>query len=316
MPRLPERVTPFYRALARTQDPLSDPVAAQFIPTHAEERVLAYETSDPLEDRRYTVTPGLVHHYRDRVLLLVNDRCAVHCRHCFRTHYTGQGSGTIPDEDLAAACRYIDEHPEVQEVLLSGGDPLTENDRDLFRIIEALRSVRNLVLRLCTRVPVVNPDRVSSRLVRRLGLYGAVWVVVQVNHPWEITPEFERAVSLFLTHRIPVLNQAVLLRGVNDSADVLEDLLRRLYRIGVKPYYLFQGDLAAGTSHFRVPVEKGVALMQEIRKRLTGPAVPVYAVDLGDGGGKVPVESCLVRIENERYVFRAPDGREIGYPRE
>lgn len=315
--RLPYGVSRYYAGLARSHDPDADPIAAQFIPRAGEKITLPSETPDPIGDRRYLVAERLVHHYPDRVLLLANDRCATYCRHCFRRHFTGHGGGRLSREQLETVCAYLERTPAVQEVLLSGGDPLMLSDAELDRIISRLKTVNpDYIIRVCTRMPVVLPSRITPELAARLGRHGSVWVVIHTNHPREVTDAFRQAVRNLLLEGIPVLNQAVLLRGINDDARTLEQLMRGLVRAGVKPYYLFQGDLAAGTAHFRVPVERGVQLMQQLRSRLSGIAMPTYAVDLPEGGGKVPVESSLLRTEEDAYVFRGPEGKEFRYPRE
>jgi len=315
--RLPFGVSKYYAQLAISQDPTIDPIAAQFIPQEAELLTLPVETPDPIGDRRYLVEDRLVHHYRDRVLVLVNDRCATYCRHCFRRHFTGHGGGRLTASQLDRICGYLERTPEVQEILLSGGDPLMLPDADLERIVDQLKAVNSdYIIRLCTRLPVVLPSRVTPQLAAMLGRFNSIWAVIQTNHPREVTEDFRRAVRTFMAAGIPVLNQSVLLRGINDDVDTLEQLFRDLIRAGVKPYYLFQGDLAAGTSHFRVPVERGIELMRQLRSRLSGIAIPTYAVDLPDGGGKVPVESSLLRTEEAWYLFRGPDGKEYRYPRE
>jgi len=314
--RLPFGVSRYYAGLARTQDPHSDPIAAQFVPTSGEQAVLPYESTDPIGDTRHLVASRLVHHYPDRALLLVSDRCATYCRFCFRRNFTGNGGGRISDAQLEEACDYLSRTPGVREILLSGGDPLMLSDRDLRFVIHRLLQVdAGYILRVCTRMPVVLPSRVTEDLARMLGSFGSVWVVVHANHPRELTEEFRRGIRLLQAAGVPALNQSVLLRGVNDDADTLEQLFRGLVRFGVKPYYLFQGDLASGTAHFRVPMQRGIALMQELRRRLSGLALPTYAVDL-PGGGKVPVESSLLRTEPDAFVLRGPDGGEYRYPRE
>lgn len=315
--RLPYGVSRYYASLAQSQDPRADPIAAQFIPTENERTVLPYESGDPIGDTRYLVTDRLIHHYQDRALLLVSDRCATYCRHCFRRHFTGHGGGRITEEQLEAACVYLRRTPRIQELLLSGGDPLMLSDQDLERVIEKLLAVNDrYIIRLCTRMPVVLPARVTEELARMLGNHEGIWVVIHANHPRELTESFQAAMRIFLHAGVPVLNQSVLLRGINDDPDIMEELLRGLVRARVKPYYLFQGDLAAGTSHFRVPMERGIQLMQELRRRVSGIALPIYAVDLPGGAGKVPIESSIVRIEAEALVLRGSDGQEHRYPRE
>jgi lysine 2,3-aminomutase len=310
-------VTPYYAGLAQCLDPLSDPIAAQYVPQAREAVTLTGESTDPLDERRYQVTPRLVHRYRDRVLLLVYDRCAVYCRHCFRRHFTGHDSGRITPEEMDAACRYLAQAPAVEEVLLSGGDPLMLSDSELMTILARLVAVKpDLVLRVCTRVPVVLPARITEPLADLLGAQGTVWVVTQANHPRELTPEFVASVRRLLRAGVPVLNQTVLLAGVNDDLATLQALFRGLVRARVKPYYLFQGDLASGTAHWRVPLARGLELVQKLRARLSGMAMPTYAVDLPGGGGKVPIEATLLRTERDAFVFRSLDGDEYRYPRE
>ena len=314
--RLPFGVSRSYAGLARAEDPRTDPIAAQYIPTENERSHLPYESTDPIGDTRYLVTERLVHHYHDRALLLVSDRCATYCRFCFRRHFTGRGGGRISAQQLEEACGYLARTRVVKEILLSGGDPLMLSDNDLEQVMSRLKEVDSgYIIRVSTRMPVVMPARITEDLARMLGSFGSVWVVVHANHPWELTDEFRRGIRLLLGAGVPALNQSVLLRGVNDDADVLEQLFRGLVRSGVKPYYLFQGDLASGTAHFRVPLSRGIELMQKLRARLSGLALPTYAVDL-PGGGKVPVESALLRVEADAYVLRGPDGAEYRYPRE
>ena len=314
--RLPYGVSRYFSGLADTQDPYVDPVAAQYIPTSSEQTVLPYEDADPIGDGQYTVVPRLVHHYHDRALLLVNDRCATYCRYCFRRHFTGHGAGHVTSNELDAICRYLLKHPEVQEILLSGGDPLMLSDDEFFSIADRIRDVRQVMLRVCTRMPVVLPARVTAAFASRLGERRPAWMVIHSNHPKELTPEFGACVDRLLASGIAVACQTVLLRGINDDARVLEDLFRGLQRMGVRPYYLFQGDLASGTSHFRVDLGRGIEIMRTLRSRLSGLGLPTYAVDLPGGGGKVPVESSLLRVTETDYVLRDGHGREWTYPRE
>lgn len=315
--RLPFGASRYYAGLAKSDDPNADPIAAQFVPRQEELVSLPYESSDPIGDRRYLVTSRLVHHYRDRALLLVNDRCATYCRHCFRRHFTGHGGGRLTEDQLEEACAYLARTPTIRELLLSGGDPLMLADQELESVIARVKGIDpDYIIRVCTRMPVVLPSRMTESLASMLGGFESLWMVIHTNHPRELSNEFREGVRRVIRAGVPVLNQAVLLRGINDDADTLEALFRGLVRAGVKPYYLFQGDLAAGTAHFRVPVERGIGLMHELRARLSGMALPTYAVDLPGGGGKVPVESALMRTESDAYVFRGPDGGEYRYPRE
>jgi lysine 2,3-aminomutase len=315
--RLPYGVTAAFAQLARSMDPRQDPIAAQFVPTEGERISLPYETDDPIGDTRYRVTERLVHHYRDRALLLASDRCATYCRFCFRRHFTGHGGGRITDRQLDDACAYLAATPAVREILLSGGDPLMLSDQELEAVIGRLKKVGpRYVIRVCTRMPVFLPSRVTEGLARTLGGFDSIWAVIHADHPRELTEDFRCGIRRLLFAGVPVLDQTVLLRGINDDADTLEELFSGLVRAGVKPYYLFQGDLATGTAHFRVSIERGIELMRELRTRLSGLALPTYAVDLPGGAGKVPVETSLLRIETDAYVLRGPDGGEHRYPRE
>ena len=310
------RVTQYYAALAESRNPACDPIAAQFVPRLAERRLSPEESEDPLSDQGNEAVPRLVHRYRDRVLILVTDRCAAYCRHCFRRHFTGRGAGTVSVEQLDAMRAYLARHPEVGEILLSGGDPLTLDDAELDRVLTVFYDLNAAyVVRVCTRVPVVMPSRITQALSEQLGRREGLWLATQVNHPRELTPEFVRAAGLLQRAGVPVLNQAVLLRGVNDDPDTLCDLFRGLARARVKPYYLFQADLAAGTSHFRVEIEEGLALMQELRRRISGLSLPIYALDLPGACSKINLEAALVRTEDRAYVLRDTDGREHRYPR-
>ncbi len=315
-------VTPYYLSLIGA-DP-KDPLRLQCIPRSEELRVKEYEVQDPLSENRFSPLPRMVHRYPDRVLVLVTDECALYCRHCFRRYFASQRAGVISDSQIRQIGEYVSEHPQVHEIILSGGDPLTLTDDRLKRILRTLRETvrhispqRTVVIRLASRIPAVLPQRVTPGLATLLAKFSPLYVITQFNHPREITAESRCSVLELVKHGLPVLNQAVLLKGVNDSAEVLADLFQQLLDIRVKPYYLFQGDLAAGTAHFRVPLSTGFQLMRELRQRISGLAMPVYAVDLPGGGGKIPLtENYLQGEENGWYRFTGPDGRTYYYPDE
>ena len=307
-------VTPWFLSLAGTEDA----VRRQCVPTSAEFDTAPGELGDPLGEESRRPVSRLIHRYRDRALLLVTDECAVSCRYCFRRNFMGGGRGTLRSGELEAAAAYIGAHPEIRELLLSGGDPLVLDDDKLFGIIDALREARpGLVLRLGTRIPAVLPSRITRSLARGLGLRHPLWAVIHINHPRELTPESAGALRRLASAGVPLLSQTVLLRGINDEEDVLEELFRSLTANRVKPYYLFQGDLAEGTSHFRVPLRRGWEIMRSLRRRLSAMALPVYAVDLPGGGGKIPLtESYLKGEDADFWIFESVEGEEYRYPKE
>jgi lysine 2,3-aminomutase len=315
---LPQRVTKYYETLASSLDPLVDPIAAQFVPQATEQVHLPYETPDPLSDNRFMVSPRVVHRYSNRVLVLAQDECAVYCRHCFRRHFTGGRAGTISDTEIDQLCDYVDRHREVQEAVVSGGDPLYMETGRLLTLLTRLRSTReSLAVRVSSRIPVVSPDRITPQLVAALGKVAPLWLVLQCNHPTELSNPARVAISRFVDAGIPVINQAVLLRGVNDSVETLSLLFSELVKLRVKPYYLFQGDLAAGTRHFRTSIDKGLELMLGVRSQVSGLAMPTYAVDIPQGGGKTSLHvGSIVRREDDWYILMSDTGREFRYPRE
>lgn len=314
--RIPFAASTYYRSLALSEDPDLDPISAQFVPRLQEAVRLPYEDPDPISDRVFMKAPRLVHRYHDRALILVNDRCAVYCRHCFRRHFTGNSHGRITPAETEAIRQVLAGLPQVQEILLSGGDPLMSPDAELEALLSVLDSVNpDYTYRIATRMPVVQPQRITDALVNMLASHGSMWMVIHTNYPREISGQFVEAIARVRRAGIPVLNQAVLLRGVNDNVETLAELSRGLLRAGVKPYYLFQGDLAAGTSHFRTPIRRGLELMDALRSRVSGMGIPTYAVDLPGGGGKVPLTWDSIRdVRDGFYVIRGGDGKDYFYP--
>lgn len=284
----PAAVTDYYLSLANPDDP-DDPILRQCRPDPRELDDEDAADPDPLAEGRDSPLPGLVHRYPDRVLLVATNQCAVRCRHCLRKRiWAADQTETLDIDALDAVITYLYRHPEVREVLVSGGDPLTlANDR-LDLLLSRLRSVPHLeILRIGTRMPVVLPSRITDELCRVLRSHRPLWLATQFNHPTELTQEARAACTRLLDSGLPIVNQTVLLKGVNDDADTLGSLFSGLLTFGVKPYYLFHGDPVRGTRHFRTGVRAGLTLVSTLRERLSGLALPSFAVDLPGGGGKV-----------------------------
>ncbi|MCX7787990.1 MAG: KamA family radical SAM protein [Spirochaetes bacterium] len=313
---VPVSITTYYLNLVGSEP--TDPLRLQCIPREEEWEAGPLETADPLSDQTFSPVPRLVHRYRDRVLLLVTDQCAMNCRFCFRRHFVGKNQGAIRQSELDHVIQYLKEHLEVKELLLSGGDPLTLSDEKLFALVDTIRFSRpGIVLRVSSRMPVVLPSRITRRFAYQMRNRQPFWFVLHVNHPRELTQEAEQALKRLADAGVPLLSQTVLLRGVNDEVGVLEELFRSLTARRIKPYYLFQMDLAQGTSHFRVPLDRGMSLMRELKNRLSALSLPTYALDLPNGGGKVSLIDPPRMIEGEReWIFHTPEGREYRYPKE
>lgn len=311
---LPIRVTPYYLALCDREDP-SCPIRLQCVPRADEAEVVPGDLEDPLGEVAHEVAPHLVSRYPDRALLLATDRCAVYCRFCTRSRMVGDGGGAVSLEALAPAMAWLEAHPEVSDVILSGGDPLTLSTDRLVRLVARLRAIPSVeVIRLATRVPVTLPQRVTPELVRALRPHHPLWVMTHFNHPKELTPAAERACRRLVDAGFPVNNQTVLLRGVNDDAKTLSVLFRRLVRWRVRPYYLLQADPVRGTAHLRTPLATGVAIMEELQGRLSGIALPKLIVDTPGGMGKVPVgPDYVVARAPGRTTLRTHRGVEVEY---
>ena len=272
-----------------------DPIAAQFVPSAAELETADEERADPIGDERWSPMPGIVHRYPDRLLLKPTLLCPVYCRFCFRREVVGKKPGMLGKAALERAFGYIRERSEIWEVIVTGGDPFVLSPRRLAGIVRALDQIAHLgVIRFHTRVPVVDPARVTRLLVEALTAEKAVYVVIHANHPRELTPPMREAVTRLVRAGIPVLSQSVLLRGVNDDAAVLEALFRGLVAMRVKPYYLHHADLARGTAHFRTGIAGGQRLVRSLRGRLSGLCQPTYVLDIPGGYGKVPIASCAI----------------------
>jgi lysine 2,3-aminomutase len=285
------------------------------VPTVYESTEGAGEFADPLGEVSHEVAPDLIQRYPDRALLLVHDRCAVYCRFCTRSRWVGQTGGARSPARLAAAFSYLRENPAIRDVIVSGGDPLTLSTARIVEILTELRSIGSIeTIRLATRVPVTLPQRITEELVSALRPFHPVWVMTHFNHARELTSEAERACARFADAGFPVMNQTVLLRGVNDDATALTELFRGLVRNRVRPYYLLQGDPVRGTSHLRTPLDTGLRLMRELQGRLSGIALPKFIVDTPGGHGKVPVSPDYVISRGAGVTrFRSPFGVDVDY---
>jgi lysine 2,3-aminomutase len=304
-------VSPHLRALINPADP-ADPIARQFLPSLDELVSRPEERADPIGDAAHAPVPGIVHRHRDRVLFKAVAACPVYCRFCFRRETIGPGKdNALSSADFETALSYIAAHPEIWEVILTGGDPFILSPRRVAEIAQRLADIAHVkTVRWHTRVPVTDPSRVTADLVAALRTPGAVtWIAIHANHPREFAPEACRAIARLADAGIPLVSQSVLLRGVNDNVKTLEALMRGFVENRVKPYYLHHPDLAPGTSHFRLGIEEGLALMKQLRARLSGLAMPVYMLDIPGGFGKVVLESG--NVERTADGHRIRDGRGV-----
>jgi len=313
--KFPLAITPYYASLIRRAD-ASDPIFRMAVPAALELADSPFLCDDPLEEEEDMPVPGLVHRYADRALLLTTTTCSTYCRHCTRKRVAGMHESTITAGRLAQAVAYLRAHPEIRDVILSGGDPLTMATEALERILAAVRGVASVeIIRIGTRTPVVLPQRITDDLVGMLRKYHPIWINTHFNHPNELTPQSAEACARLVDAGIPLGNQSVLLRGVNDCPQVMEELLRGLVRMRVRPYYLFQCDLVRGVEHFRTPLARGIEIMEYLRGRVSGLAIPQFVVDAPHGGGKIPVlPTYVVSTSPTHTVLRNLEGMLVSYP--
>ncbi len=309
-------ITPYYASLMDREHP-SCPVRMQVIPLGVEERVSRGEYVDPLgEDGLMPEgVSSIVHRYPDRVLLLALDRCAIYCRHCNRRRLVGQDDGVIPKQELERALDYIRRTPQVRDVLISGGDPLTLSTDKLEWLVSSVRAIEHVdIVRIGTRVPVCLPMRVDDELCAMLRKYHPLYINTHFNHPKEVTPEARAACEKLADAGIPLGNQTVLLRGVNSQPRTIEALNRLLLKMRVKPYYLFQGDPVQGTDHLRTPVSAGLEIMEHLRGRITGMGIPQLVIDAPGGGGKIPIlPNYLLNWSNGELKLRNYEDKIVHY---
>jgi lysine 2,3-aminomutase len=309
--KYPMRVNPYYLGLIKEK---GDSIWKQAIPD-AREMADAVCVEDPLSEESQSPVPNLVHRYPDRVLFLVSHQCAMYCRFCTRKRKVGDPA-IINKDTITAGLRYIATHPEIRDVIVSGGDPLLLEDEELEDILGRLREIRHVeIIRIGSRVPCTLPQRVTVRLCRILRKFNPLFVNVHFNHPDEVTIESRLACARLADAGIPLNNQAVLLRGVNDHPEVIKLLFRKLLTMRVRPYYMYQADVTKGTDHFRTPVDKGVEVMKALRGHISGLAVPYYVIDAPGGGGKIPLlPRYVLRHSKTEVVMRNYRGELHKYP--
>ncbi len=296
-------ITPYYAAHMDKDDP-RDPIRMQAVPTFVETHVSDADMLDPLHEDTDSPAPGLTHRYPDRVLFLITDQCSMYCRHCTRRRFAGQCDDEVGMENIDKCIEYIRKTPEVRDVLLSGGDCLLVSDKKLEYIISKLREIPHVeIVRLGSRTPVVLPQRITDDLVNMLKKYHPIWLNTHFNHPKEFTPESMEALRKLADAGIPLGNQSVLLRGVNDCPHIMRDLVHKLVMNRVRPYYIYQCDLSLGIEHFRTPVAKGLEIMESLRGHTSGYCVPTFVVDAPGGGGKIPVMPNYVLSQSANKVI-------------
>jgi lysine 2,3-aminomutase len=308
-------ITPYYASLMSPVDPKC-PIRMQAVPTIDETNVLPCEMLDPLDEERDSPVPNIVHRYPDRVLFLVTHTCAMYCRHCTRRRTVGEEDRFITKPEIEAAVSYITNNPQIRDVLISGGDPLTMSNSALENIIARLRRISHVeIIRIGTRVPVVLPMRITPELLAMLKKYHPIWINTHFNHPKELTAEAMKACSDIVDAGIPLGNQSVLLRGINDDADTMKELLLKLVKGRIRPYYLYQCDLSQGLGHFRTNVEKGIEIIRELTGNISGYAIPRFVIDAPHGGGKVPMNpEYIISMDDSEVVMRNYKGDTYTYP--
>ncbi len=323
---LPVGITPYYASLLDEFD-ANQPLRRTVVPVNGEYLRSPGEADDPLGEDHDSPVPGLVHRYPDRVLFLVTSFCSVYCRYCTRSRMVGSaGERSIRKTDLERAIEYIEATPSIRDVLISGGDPLSLDDERLDWLLARLRRIPHIeFLRIGSKQPVVQPQRITPALARMLRRYHPLWMSIHFTHPAELTPEVAEACARLADNGIPLGSQTVLLKGVNDDVATMRALVQGLLKIRVRPYYLYQCDPISGSAHFRTTVEQGLAIIRGLRGHTTGYAVPTYVIDAPNGGGKIPLlpdyvagrdgdDLLLVNYENESFRYPDPCGQPGGEP--
>jgi len=312
--RLPLRLTPYFASLIYNSK-LSDPLRRNVIPVVEELVLHPNEQSDPLHENSFSPVKGIVHRYPDRVLFTVTQVCSNYCRYCTRSHSVGN-LDRLGKQDFEKAFNYITNHTEVRDVLISGGDPLTLNDLTLDYILSRIRSIEHVeIIRIGTRIPVVLPQRITDNLITILRKYHPLFISLHFSHPDEVTSECVKACNKLADGGFPLGSQTVLLKGINDNVPVMKELMHKLLKMRVRPYYLYQCDLIPGSGHFRTTVKKGLEIIKGLRGFTSGYAVPTYVIDAPGGGGKIPLlPDYVVEHTDERIVLRNYKGELCEYP--
>lgn len=302
-------ITPYYLSLIDPENP-DCPIRKQSIPTAAELHKSKADIEDPLHEDSDSPVPGLTHRYPDRVLFLITDQCSMYCRHCTRRRFAGQHDCSSPRQRIDACIDYIARTPQVRDVLLSGGDALLVPDSTLEYIFQRLREIPHVeIIRIGSRVPVVCPQRITPELCEMIKKYHPVWLNTHFNHPDEVTEESKGACARLANAGVPLGNQSVLLRGINDDTVIMKKLMHELVKMRVRPYYIYQCDLSLGIEHFRTPVSKGIEIIENLRGHTSGYAVPTFVVDAPGGGGKIPVmPNYVISQAPGRVVLRNYEG--------
>ncbi len=312
--KYPLSITPYYLSLINPYDP-DDPIRKQAIPSFHEVALAGMGTEDPLGEKEDSVVPGLVHRYPDRVLMVLTNICSTLCRHCTRKREWRDGAWTRTSTEVETMMDYIRRNRGIRDVIISGGDPLSLSTPRLEEVISGLRRIPHVeIIRIGSRYPVALPQRIDGELCAMLSKYEPIWLNTHFNHPREITPEAASACDRLLRSGIPVNNQSVLLKGVNDTVATQMKLCHGLLKIKVRPYYLFQADEVQGTEHLRTPVETGIEIIEGMRGHTSGLAIPTFVVDLPDGGGKVPLQPNYVLSHTEKeLILRNYEGHVFSY---
>lgn len=306
----PMRITPYYFNLIQN---IEDPIFKQSVPDEKELQDIV-GVPDPLSEEEQSPVPSLVHRYPDRALLMVTNICAVYCRFCTRKRLIGKRA--VRREDVKRAIKYISENQQIREVIISGGDPLSLSDEILEEILVSLRKIKHLeVIRIGTRMVCTLPIRITPNLCKMIKKYHPIYINTHFNHPIELTEEAEKAIEALADSGIPLGNQSVLLKGINDDPKVLTELFRKLLKFRVKPYYLYQADLVEGTHHFRTPLGKGMEIMQKLQGNLSGMCIPKFVLDSPGGGGKIPLfPKYLQKVLPDGILLKNYQGKTIFYP--